>query len=233
MIAWLDDSNRFPPLQHAMVEPNGLLAAGGDLSPQRLLAAYYQGIFPWYMPGEPILWWSPNPRMVLMPEKLHVPGSLAKTLRNKPYRVTFDLVFDEVINGCASPRRGENLTWISQEIRDGYGALYQLGYAHSAECWMDNELVGGLYGVAIGNMFYGESMFARRPDASKLAFVHLVRYLREHGFGMIDCQMHTEHLARFGAHEIDRDQFARKLGELVTAPRAPAHWQYDFHNPGS
>lgn len=233
MIGWLDDTERFPPLQHALREPNGLLAAGGDLSAPRLLAAYRQGIFPWYMPGEPILWWSPDPRMVLIPAALHVPVSLGKALRNKPYRISFDQAFDQVMQGCAAPRQGEDLTWISDEIRGGYGQLHDLGYAHSAECWMDGELVGGLYGVAIGNMFYGESMFASRPDASKLAFVHLVQYLQAQGFGMIDCQMHTEHLARFGASEIERSLFIENLTRLTAAHREPGRWQYDFHNPGS
>ena len=233
MIAWLDHTLRFPPLAKALRDPNGLLAAGGDLSRARLLAAYHIGVFPWTMPGEPLLWWSPDPRMVLAPSQLHVPTSLGKVLRNKPYQVAFDVDFAGVMQGCAAPRRDTDQTWISDEMVAAYCDLHDAGYAHSAECYMDGELVGGLYGVAIGNMFYGESMFARRPDASKLAFVHLVHYLKEQGFGLIDCQMHTEHLARFGASEMPRPDFMAILSQLVSQPRAPGHWQYNYQNPGS
>ncbi|WP_432719653.1 leucyl/phenylalanyl-tRNA--protein transferase [Jeongeupia wiesaeckerbachi] len=226
MIAWLDASLRFPPLAHALVEPNGLLAAGGDLSAARLLAAYRAGIFPWYMPDEPILWWSPDPRMVLVPDDLHVGRSLAKVLRHRAYEVRFDTAFDAVMAGCAGPRDAEHGTWISDAIRAGYGELHRLGFAHSAECWIDGELAGGLYGVAIGRMFYGESMFARAPDASKIAFVHLVRWLQRQGFGLIDCQMRTEHLARFGADEIPRGDFLARLEKLTAQPDVPGPWLY-------
>ncbi|MBM3116967.1 leucyl/phenylalanyl-tRNA--protein transferase [Jeongeupia naejangsanensis] len=226
MIAWLDASLRFPPLAHALAEPNGLLAAGGDLSAARLLAAYRAGIFPWYMPDEPILWWSPDPRMVLDPDALHVGRSLAKVIRHRDYEVRFDTAFDAVMAGCAAPRGADHGTWISDAILSGYGELHRLGVAHSAECWIDGELAGGLYGVAIGRMFYGESMFARAPDASKIAFVHLVRWLQRQGFGLIDCQMRTEHLARFGAHEIPRSEFLARLEKLTAQPDVPGPWLY-------
>ncbi|WP_374348724.1 leucyl/phenylalanyl-tRNA--protein transferase [Chitinimonas sp.] len=227
MIPWLGRSPAFPAIETALAAPNGLLAAGGDLSPERLLSAYRQGIFPWYAPGEPILWWSPNPRMVLFPQQLHVSRSLQKVLRHRPYEVRFDSAFAEVMAGCAnSARPGQNGTWISPDMIAAYCRLHALGWAHSAECWMDGELVGGLYGVAIGRMFYGESMFARRPDASKIAFVHLVRWLDAHGFAMIDCQMHTDHLARFGASEIDRALFLQQLATLIEYPSAPMRWHY-------
>lgn len=233
MIAWLDQSLRFPPLNTALREPNGLLAAGGDLSRSRLLAAYHLGIFPWTMPGEPLLWWSPDPRMVLKPADLHVPVSLGKVLRNKPYRIAFDTQFEAVMRGCAAPRKDTDQTWISEEMIAAYVDLHTAGYAHSAECYIDNDLVGGLYGVALGNMFYGESMFARRPDASKLAFVHLVHALKEQGFGLIDCQMHTEHLARFGAAEVPRALFTAALSQLVRQERQPGLWHYNYQNPGN
>jgi leucyl/phenylalanyl-tRNA--protein transferase len=226
VIPWLDDSLQFPELRLALQEPNGLLAAGGDLSPRRVLAAYASGIFPWFMPGEPILWWSPNPRMVLFPDELHIPKSLDKVLRNRAYEVRFDTAFDEVMQGCAAPRDGEPATWISDAIRASYGALHRAGWAHSAECWIDGELAGGLYGIAMGKMFYGESMFARKADASKIAFVHLVRYLQQQGFGLIDCQMRTDHLARFGAREILRDEFMQGLTPLIQETHLAGPWAY-------
>jgi leucyl/phenylalanyl-tRNA--protein transferase len=226
VIPWLGSSLQFPPLSLALQEPNGLLAAGGDLSPQRVLAAYMSGIFPWFMPDEPILWWSPNPRMVLFPAELHIPKSLEKVLRNRPYEVRFDTAFAQVMQGCAAPRDGEPATWISEDICASYGALHLAGWAHSAECWIDGELAGGLYGIAIGKMFYGESMFARKADASKIAFVHLVRYLELQGFKLIDCQMRTDHLARFGAREILRDEFIERLNVLITEPHQVGPWSY-------
>ncbi|WP_035053382.1 leucyl/phenylalanyl-tRNA--protein transferase [Andreprevotia chitinilytica] len=230
MIAWLEGTAAFPPLSHALAEPNGLLAAGGDLSPERLLAAYRRGIFPWFMPGEPILWWSPNPRMTLTPADLRIPRSLAKVIRNRPYEVKFDTAFEAVMHGCAAPRGDVAATWISDEMIAGYAALHRAGYAHSIECWIDGQLAGGLYGVAIGKMFYGESMFARVADASKIAFVHLVRWLQAQGFGLIDCQMHTDHLARFGAVEIPRDSFMARLDQLAAEPHLPGPWRYDYRN---
>ncbi|TJZ65211.1 leucyl/phenylalanyl-tRNA--protein transferase [Chitiniphilus eburneus] len=232
MIPWLGATPVFPPLARALTEPNGLLAAGGELSPGWLLAAYRRGIFPWFMPGEPILWWSPNPRTVLVPTALHVPRSLAKVLRHRGYAVTFDRAFADVMAGCAAPRDVQGGTWITDEMRAAYGDLHRLGHAHSAECWIDGQLAGGLYGVAIGRMFYGESMFARAPDASKIAFVHLVRWLAGQGFELIDCQMRTDHLARFGASEIDRDDFVARLGILTDRPGLPGPWDYHCDNPG-
>lgn len=212
----LEASTPFPPLHAALQEPNGLLAIGGDLSPQRLLAAYARGIFPWYSPGQPVLWWSPDPRMVLFPAELKVTRSLEKRLRRDDYEIRFDTAFHDVMQACAAtPRPEQDGTWIVPEMVDAYCQPHALGHAHSVETWMDGKLVGGLYGVAIGRMFYGESMFHHVTDASKLAFVHLARYLQQHGFGMIDCQMKTAHLARFGAREIPRDQFAAQLEELI------------------
>ncbi|MBM5571036.1 MULTISPECIES: leucyl/phenylalanyl-tRNA--protein transferase [Deefgea] len=226
MIPWLDHRHVFPPLTQALKEPNGLLVAGGDLSPQRILAAYRQGIFPWFMPGEPILWWSPSPRMVLYVDEFKVPKSLVKVVRHRRYQITFDTAFEQVMQGCAAPRGTEAGTWISDEMLAAYTALHEAGFAHSFECWMDGELVGGLYGMALGKMFYGESMFARRSDASKIAFVHAVQWLRANGFAMIDCQMYTDHLARFGAREIDRDEFVAKLKVLLDEPEQLGPWQY-------
>jgi leucyl/phenylalanyl-tRNA--protein transferase len=231
MIPWLDADTPFPSLDRALKEPSGLLAAGGDLTPQRLLDAYRHGIFPWYNPGQPPLWWSPDPRMVLFPDELKVSRSLAKRLKKQDYEIRCDTAFREVMLACAStPRPGQDGSWIVPEILDGYCDLHALGYAHSIETWMDEKLVGGLYGVAIGRMFYGESMFHRATDASKLAFVHLVRHLKQQGYGMIDCQMHTPHLASLGAREIPRDEFARRLTELVNLkPDSPGKW--NFHDP--
>ena len=224
MIPWIEADSPFPPLQAALRDPNGLLAAGGDLSPQRLLAAYRQGIFPWYSEGDPILWWSPDPRMVLVPEALRVSRSLAKTLRNKRYEIRFDTAFDAVMAGCAQARPDQPDTWITAEMREAYRRLHQLGHAHSVETWIDGELAGGLYGVAIGAIFFGESMYSRTRDASKIAFAALVRVCTEQGIRLIDCQMHTRHLASLGAREIPRREFSRRLAELVDYPRAPGPW---------
>lgn len=223
MIPWLEHDTPFPPLERALKEPSGLLAAGGDLSPQRLLDAYRRGIFPWYSPGQPPLWWSPNPRMVLFPDELKVSRSLAKRLKSKDYEIRIDTAFRDVMLACAStPRPDQEGSWIVPEILEGYCALHALGYAHSVETWMGGKLVGGLYGVAIGRMFYGESMFHHVTDASKLAFVHLVRHLQRHGYAMIDCQMHTPHLASLGAREIPRNEFIRQLVEWVNVnPELP------------
>jgi leucyl/phenylalanyl-tRNA--protein transferase len=231
MIPWLDTDTPFPPLDRALKEPSGLLAAGGDLTPRRLLDAYRHGIFPWYNPGQPPLWWSPDPRMVLFPDELKVSRSLAKRLKKQDYEIRYDTTFREVMLACAStPRPEQDGSWIVPEILEGYCGLHALGYAHSIETWMDGKLVGGLYGVAIGRMFYGESMFHRATDASKLAFVHLVRHLKQQDYGMIDCQMHTPHLASLGAREIPREEFARRLAELVNLKSdSPGKW--NFHDP--
>lgn len=228
MIPWLEGKAPFPALDRALQTPNGLLCAGGDLSPKRLLNAYQHGIFPWYSAGEPILWWSPDPRMVLIPSELHISRSLRRTLRGERYQVKLDSAFAAVIHACAStPRAGQQGTWITHERQHAYWQLFELGIAHSVETWVDEQLVGGLYGLAIGRMFYGESMFARRTDASKIAVSHLARYLAEEGFGMIDCQMSTAHLASLGAREISRATFIENLRELVMQDWQPGRWPVD------
>jgi len=227
MIPWLGPQDPFPPCSQALRQPNGLLAAGADLSPQRLLDAYGQGIFPWFNEGEPILWWSPSPRMVLFPEELVVRRSLKKVIRNREYEVRLDSAFPAVMQGCSEPRRGQAGTWITPVMMAAYGELHRLGFAHSAETWINGELAGGLYGIAIGRMFYGESMFATQSDASKIAFVHLVLQLKRWGFGMIDCQMKTEHLASFGAREVPRVDFLGQLQKLTQAEAQVQAWQFD------
>lgn len=228
MISWLPAEPLFPPIASALAVPNGLLAAGGDLSPRRLLSAYAQGIFPWYAPGEPILWWSPDPRMVLFPDAIRISRSLSKRLRRRDYEVRLDKAFAAVVAACAElPRRGQNGTWIVTEMQAAYAELHRLGFAHSVETWIDGELAGGLYGVAIGRAFYGESMFARRTDASKIALAHLGAQLRSLGFGIIDCQMETTHLASLGAAPIPRAEFRALLDRLVTQGPAPGRWPSD------
>lgn len=225
MILWLPEEPVFPPLEKARAEPNGLLAAGGDLSPQRILVAYRRGIFPWYAAGEPILWWSPDPRMVLFPEELNISRSLARTLRNANYEVRLDTAFGHVIRACAGkPREGQPGTWITREMEQAYRELHRLGNAHSVETWIDGKLAGGLYGIAIGRAFYGESMFSDARDASKIALAHLCAYLKLRGFGIIDCQMETRHLASLGARPIRRRDFAARLDDLCVHGDAPGHW---------
>lgn len=225
MLTWLQrDDLSFPPLEKAMREPNGLLAAGGDLSPERLLAAYRHGCFPWYQDGQPLLWWSPDPRTVLYPQELHVSRSLRKTLRQGVFEITFDRAFAEVIEGCASPRSYAEGTWITTPMQDAYVALHRLGVAHSVEVWQDERLVGGLYGLAMGQLFFGESMFSRATDASKAGFVTLVERLRDWGFKLIDCQMPTQHLASFGARGISRQTFAETLDRYLDEPSS-ARWE--------
>ncbi len=227
MIPWLDRDAAFPPVEAALTHPNGLLAAGADLGPARLLDAYARGIFPWFNEGEPILWWSPDPRMVLFPGELRVTRSLRKVLRNRPYEVRFDTAFEAVMHACAAPRPGQAGTWIGPAMIEAYTRLHRLGHAHSVETWIDGRLAGGLYGVAIGRMFYGESMFTRVRDASKIALVHLVWQLRRWHFGLIDCQMKTAHLASLGAREIPRGEFVRRVRELIEFPSVPAPWRPD------
>ena len=225
MIPWLGSADDFPSLDNALSEPNGLLCAGGDLTPPRLLQAYAKGIFPWYSPGEPILWWSPSPRMVLHPDEFRISHSLRKALRQKTYEVRLDTAFPSVIRACATMRRaGQAGTWITPEIQAAYVRLHELGYAHSVETWVNEQLVGGLYGIAIGKMFYGESMFAHVTDASKIALAHLVRYLDVRQFGLIDCQMNTAHLASLGAREIPRDTFIEQLRRLIEIPPQCGRW---------
>ena len=221
----------FPPVETALADPNGLLAMGGDLSPARLLDAYRHGIFPWFNPGEPILWWSPDPRMVLVPGEVRVTRSLARRLRNAGFELRVDTAFAEVMRACAAPREGAGGTWISPAMVAAYTRLFEAGYAHSVETWRDGQLVGGLYGVAIGRMFYGESMFSREPDASKVALVRLARQLQRWQFGLIDCQMETPHLASLGARTIPRAGFTARLAELVNLPHLPGPWLFDPRAP--
>lgn len=197
----------FPDPVNAETDPDGLLAVGGDLAPERLLGAYRQGIFPWYSQGQPILWWSPDPRMVLFPERLHISRSLRKTIRQGRFRITFDQAFASVIEACAAPRDREGGTWITEEMKLAYLDLHRLGHAHSVEAWQEGELAGGLYGIQIGTIFFGESMFSRSSNASKTAFVHLVLTLEKLGCPLIDCQVHTAHLESLGACPIPRSRF--------------------------
>jgi len=235
MIPWLEAETPFPDISHALTEVDGapgLLAAGGDLSPERLLDAYRQGIFPWFSQGQPILWWSTDPRMVLFTERFAVSHSLKKTLKKIQrsinsagrWQVRFDTAFEQVMRACAAPRKDGAGTWISEEIIRGYCALHALGFAHSSELWMDDKLVGGAYGVSIGRMFYGESMFAKVTDASKISLAYLVHFLRNNGVVAIDCQQETEHLASLGAIPIPRAEFSVLLRRAVTQPPVES-WQ--------
>lgn len=275
MIPWLTGNTPFPPVGRALRSPNGLLAAGGDLSASRLLEAYRNGIFPWFNPGEPILWWSPDPRMILIPGEFKTSRSFARILRNRAYEVRCDTAFEQVMRGCAAPRRGHHVgcdtahnnivsgssgTWIHEDMIAAYCELHRMGYAHSVETWMpknarenqrgitdEMELVGGLYGVCIGRMFYGESMFSRAGNASKIALAHLAAQLERWSLadcntgrfdkpvlskveglraGMIDCQMNTPHLASLGAREIPRNEFIARLKELVNCVPITS-WQFD------
>ena len=221
MLAWLEGSQPFPPIERALEEPNGLLAAGGELSVARLLEAYRRGIFPWYSSAEPVLWWSPDPRMVLYCSELKVSRSLAKSARNKGYEVRIDTAFAAVLAGCADRPEG---TWLGGPMRAAYLALHRAGYAHSFETWLGPDLVGGLYGVALGRMFFGESMFSRATDASKVALLKLVGTLEGRGFPLVDCQVHTPLLASLGAREIPRRAFLRELERLVNYPEQPGKW---------
>jgi len=227
MIPWLARDDPFPPVAKALRDPNGLLAAGADLSVPRLIEAYRSGIFPWFSGGQPILWWSPDPRMVLFPSELKISRSLAKRLRRRDYEVRADTAFGAVMRACAAPRDGQAETWITPAMIEAYEALHRAGHAHSVETWIDSTLAGGLYGVGVGGAFFGESMFAKASDASKIALAHLARQLARWSFGMIDCQMATGHLARLGAREIPRTEFMRNLRELVNYPRKPGNWRLD------
>ena len=232
MIPWLTPHDPFPPVEDAMTDPNGLLAAGADLSTERLLDAYLRGIFPWFGEEDPLLWWSPDPRMVLMVNEVHVSRSLRRVIRSGRYRVTLDSAFSDVMAGCAEPRDDQGGTWITAEMTEAYTELARRGFAHSVDVWLDSELVGGLYGVAIGRMFYGESMFSRSTDASKVALVTLARQLERWGFEMIDCQMATSHLASLGAREIPRAEFVEKLQRLAKLPPIKSPWvlDHDLYN---
>lgn len=218
----LDTENTFPALSDALIEPNGLIAIGGDLSAARLLSAYKQGIFPWFSKGEPIMWWSPNPRMVLYPDKLKISKSLNKTLKSNAFETRINTAFKAVIKACSNTPRldkngGQLGTWITDEMINAYCELHAQGFAVCAETWLNGELVGGCYGIKIGRMFYGESMFHLVTDASKIAFVHLVEWLKSQQVGMIDCQMKTPLLSSFGGREISRDDFIQTLTKLVNS----------------
>ncbi|HNV88526.1 MAG TPA: leucyl/phenylalanyl-tRNA--protein transferase [Methylotenera sp.] len=215
-VAAIEGDCPFPPLTDALTEPNGLIAIGGDLSAARLLSAYKQGIFPWFSEGEPIMWWSPDPRMVLFPDELKISASLKKTLRKNLFELRFNTAFREVMTACSqTPRHDQPGTWITRQMIAAYCELHAQGFAMCSESWLDGKLVGGCYGVKISRMFYGESMFHHVTDASKVAFVHLVEFLKNQGVGMIDCQMKTPLLASFGGREIARDEFMQNLTKLV------------------
>ncbi len=227
MVPWLSARDAFPPVERALDEPNGLLAAGGDLSSARLIDAYSRGIFPWFNAEDPVLWWSPDPRMVLFVDELRVSRSLRKVMRSGAFTVTVDTVFEDVMRGCAEPRAHQDGTWITGDMLDAYSALAARGMAHSVEVWSDRALVGGVYGVAIGRMFFGESMFSRVSNASKVGLAALVRQLQRWQFEVIDCQMATSHLAAFGAREIRRTEFLALVDRLTKAPAVPPPWRLD------
>ena len=221
----LTDKLVFPPPEHA--DPDGLLAVGGDLSMKRLLLAYRMGLFPWYAEDTPILWWSPDPRLMLKPKDLCVSKRLARTIKQGPFKITLDQAFEDVIRGCAHVKRTRQKgTWIMDEMIDAYCCLHQDGYAHSVESWQDGKLVGGLYGVALGRAFFGESMFARVSDASKIAFVHLTRLLALWNFSLIDCQVTTSHLASFGAREVPRAEFLKLLKAALRYKTRQGKWEF-------
>lgn len=227
---WLDPrqpEQPFPPAHLALHEPNGLLAIGGDLSLPRLLSAYRQGIFPWYNPDEPILWWCPNPRAVLYPDALKVSRSLAARLRKRDVELRMDTAFPAVLEACAGERRNSRGTWLGADMRRAYLQLFQAGHAHSVEVWREAQLVGGLYGVAVGRMFYGESMFSRETDASKIALHALCRHLCQWQFEMIDCQVSSPHLTRLGAIELSRADFLERARPAAAQPGRPGPWQVD------
>lgn len=224
-IPWLDAHDAtFPPLASALNEPNGLLAAGGDLSTARLIQAYRRGIFPWYEDPQPILWWSPDPRCVLLPGAVHISKSLRKTLHSGRFRVTCDTAFTEVMRACAAPRSYSRDTWINSAMLQAYTDLHELGVAHSIEVWRQNRLVGGLYGVALGKVFFGESMFSHANDASKVALVYLGGQLQAWGYELIDCQVTNEHLMSLGATEMPRAEFEERLQDSVDATGQASPW---------
>lgn len=227
---WLDpaDKHAFPEVSEALTEPDGLLAIGGDLSMERLLAAYRRGIFPWYSDGQPILWWSPNPRAVLYLDALHISRSLRKALKRDDYRVTLDTAFNDVVRACATPRKDGLGTWITSEMASAYARLHRHGHAHSIEVWRDAQLIGGLYGVSLGRIFFGESMFSRATNASKIAIVWLVRQLQRWQFALMDCQVYSAHLGSLGARLIPREKFIQYLDIYCAKPDRPGPWQYEL-----
>ena len=221
----------FPDVELALQEPDGLLAVGGDLSAERLITAYQQGIFPWYSEGQPILWWSPDPRMILIPDEVKISRSLAKKIRQQNLKVTLDTSFREVITACSKPRleKGmeQNETWILDDMIEAYVSLHEAGYAHSVECWQDDSLVGGLYGIAIGNVFFGESMFSQVSDASKIAFAYLCNQIEQWDFKLIDCQVYTAHLESLGAKMISRKNFISLIKQYTSENDKHEKWQID------
>ncbi|MDM8541123.1 leucyl/phenylalanyl-tRNA--protein transferase [Desulfococcaceae bacterium HSG9] len=222
-IFYLSEKISFPPPR--LAQSNGLLAVGGDLSVKRLLLAYRLGIFPWFSHDEPILWWSPDPRLVLYPNEFRISKSLKKIIRKKVFKITLDTAFPQVITECAySRRRREEGTWITEEMIDAYCEVHEQGYAHSAEAWCDGELVGGLYGISLGRCFFGESMFTQVSNASKVAFTALTLFLKKRAFEIIDCQVTTDHLMRFGAREIERKKFLAQLKNALDAPTLKGKW---------
>jgi leucyl/phenylalanyl-tRNA--protein transferase len=225
MLIHLSEELRFPPPRLASAE--GLLAIGGDLSAQRLMLAYKMGIFPWYSTGDPILWWSPDPRLVLFPEHFHVSRSLKRVLRKQTFRITFDTAFERVVAGCGAGRPDSDGTWIVPEMADAYQRLHHMGVAHSVEAWQGDRLAGGLYGVSLGGCFFGESMFSRAPNASKVALVALIRFIRKRGFDLVDCQVTSEHLLRLGAQEMPRKEFLNMLEVSMTRPTLTGKWKAD------
>jgi len=227
-IPWLDDPGDFPPADTALDDPNGLVAAGGELSPEWLLAAYERGIFPWFNAGDPILWWSPEPRLVLVPSEIRIHRSLRRVLRQQRFEVRIDTAFPAVIAACAAPREPGSGTWILPAVQKAYCRMFELGYAHSVECWRDGQLAGGLYGLALGRAFFGESMFSTETDASKVALVHLARLLEARNFAVIDCQMTTRHLLSMGAREIARAKFCAGLEKWTCMGDAPGRWPADL-----
>ena len=231
MIPFLGPADPFPPVDQALDQPDGLLAAGGSLTTRRLVDAYRRGIFPWFNEGDPILWWSPDPRTVLRPSRLHVSHSLGKKLRKGSFLVTIDRAFARVLDGCAAPRTGDRGTWLSMPMRRAYTALHLAGLAHSIEVWMDGELAGGIYGVGIGRMFFGESMFTRRTDASKIAIARLAAQLERWEFPLIDCQLETDHLLSLGAERMSRRAFVAEVDRLTKL--AGPKWEIDADLAGS
>jgi leucyl/phenylalanyl-tRNA--protein transferase len=219
-----DPGAPFPPTRDALDSPNGLLAWGGDLKPQRLLSAYRVGVFPWYSEGQPILWWTPAPRCVIFPEKAHLSRRTRRRYNSGCYRLSSDRAFDRVVEACAAPRSYDRGTWITRDLRQAFGRLHRLGHAHSVEVWHEDELVGGIYGLAVGSVFFGESMFHRRVDASKVALIALCRQLVEWGFGLLDCQVGNPHLFRMGAVELARRDFEARLAVLADNPCEPVSW---------
>ncbi|MFL2554139.1 MAG: leucyl/phenylalanyl-tRNA--protein transferase [Candidatus Rariloculaceae bacterium] len=228
---WLtdnDERNAFPPLDEALTEPNGLLASGGDLSPQRLLTAYVSGIFPWYELDQPILWWSPDPRTVLWPDNLHISRRLQRTRRRSELTFSCDKAFSSVIESCARPRNHSSGTWITTDMRIAYETLHELGWAHSFEAWHDNALVGGLYGIGIGQVFFGESMFSSISNASKIALITAIEFLKDAGFELLDCQIWSNHLQTLGATTLPRNEFLQQLNNLCDPAGSPHSWTQDF-----